>query len=281
MLQVDQRYYNQAGRFFSPDPGGVRTADRSNPGSWNRYAYVNGDPVNLWDPSGTQACPAGDYCVIYNDDGAKDGAGGGGSAGAGGGGDCMEVVHDGPGGGSGDLGEVPDPGPTNQQILASAERLAMKWLANEDCKGLFGSFGSGFDPTSVMNSLASFGSYTSGTGSKIRLFSGDFQMTIFEGLTLPNVSWPLQGDALYFAVGADIFVNTGAISVFGGNAQAATTDYAEALIEELGHAYNLTPGSGGSQTVYDGWLAPSHQLGGVTMSASNYNSALVSQKCNK
>jgi RHS repeat-associated protein len=53
---ADQRYYNQAGRFFSPDPGGIATADSSNPGSWNRYSYASGDPVNRHDPHGTEDC---------------------------------------------------------------------------------------------------------------------------------------------------------------------------------------------------------------------------------
>jgi RHS repeat-associated protein len=50
------RYYsNNTGRFFTPDFTGGKSADVSNPASWNRYAYVNGDPVNLRDPSGRYA----------------------------------------------------------------------------------------------------------------------------------------------------------------------------------------------------------------------------------
>jgi RHS repeat-associated protein len=50
---ADQRYYNAGmGRFWSPDPGGIRTADPTDPGSWNRYAYTEGDPVNFGDPTG-------------------------------------------------------------------------------------------------------------------------------------------------------------------------------------------------------------------------------------
>lgn len=53
---ADQRYYNSmAGRFLTPDPGGIRTADPRNPTSWNRYAYVNGDPVNFSDRQGLMA----------------------------------------------------------------------------------------------------------------------------------------------------------------------------------------------------------------------------------
>ena len=53
---------------MTPDPGGIRTADPKNPGSWNRYAYVNGDPVNFNDPHGAFACPvgAGEYVEWVN-----------------------------------------------------------------------------------------------------------------------------------------------------------------------------------------------------------------------
>jgi hypothetical protein len=34
----------------------MKTADSGNPSSWNRYAYVGGDPVNLNDPTGMIAC---------------------------------------------------------------------------------------------------------------------------------------------------------------------------------------------------------------------------------
>jgi len=46
-----QRYYNAGmGRYWSPDPTGGSTA---NPASINKYVYVQGDPVNFSDPSGT------------------------------------------------------------------------------------------------------------------------------------------------------------------------------------------------------------------------------------
>ena len=49
---ADQRYYsNQFGRFTSPDPYKA-SAGPSDPGSWNRYSYVQGDPVNHTDRSG-------------------------------------------------------------------------------------------------------------------------------------------------------------------------------------------------------------------------------------
>jgi RHS repeat-associated protein len=57
---ADQRYYASAyGRFNTPDPyqatdnGGI---DANTPESWNRYAYVLGDPVNYLDPMGLFGC---------------------------------------------------------------------------------------------------------------------------------------------------------------------------------------------------------------------------------
>jgi RHS repeat-associated protein len=45
------RYYsNTLARFLSADPS-VSNAP-TDPGQWNKYAYVGGDPVNLYDPSG-------------------------------------------------------------------------------------------------------------------------------------------------------------------------------------------------------------------------------------
>jgi RHS repeat-associated protein len=54
---AEQRYYNNGtGRFWSVDPGGMGTADPSDPTSLNRYAYVGGDPVNYRDPNGLFRC---------------------------------------------------------------------------------------------------------------------------------------------------------------------------------------------------------------------------------
>lgn len=47
------RYYSATtGRFYSPDLGAVATADPTDPGRWNRYAYMQGGPVNLTDRPG-------------------------------------------------------------------------------------------------------------------------------------------------------------------------------------------------------------------------------------
>jgi RHS repeat-associated protein len=49
---ADQRYYqSQYGRFMTADPYKA-SAGAASPGSWNRYAYVEGDPVNFHDQRG-------------------------------------------------------------------------------------------------------------------------------------------------------------------------------------------------------------------------------------
>ena len=51
--ELVHRYYAVGtGRFNTPDPGGVKTAKRLRPLSWNRYSYVLGDPINLTDRHG-------------------------------------------------------------------------------------------------------------------------------------------------------------------------------------------------------------------------------------
>ena len=48
---VNRYYGNQWGRFMSPDPYQASGGPKD-PGSWNRYSYVQGDPVNYADPAG-------------------------------------------------------------------------------------------------------------------------------------------------------------------------------------------------------------------------------------
>jgi len=61
--RVDQRYYASAyGRFNAVDRL-ASSADPKTPQSWNRYAYVQGDPVNGNDPTGQMeyvSCGFGD-----------------------------------------------------------------------------------------------------------------------------------------------------------------------------------------------------------------------------
>jgi RHS repeat-associated protein len=100
---AEQRYYNaNMGAFWSPDPGGIKTANPKNPSSWNRYAYTKGNPIGRFDPHGLWECDPDDDDGCCDDDVCCDedpddpecqqpgggGEGGGGSGGGGGGGGC-------------------------------------------------------------------------------------------------------------------------------------------------------------------------------------------------
>jgi RHS repeat-associated protein len=63
---ANNRYYSNAyGRFMTPDPS-WRSVDLKNPQTWNRYAYVIGDPANSNDPSGLDSFDDGDDGVCPN-----------------------------------------------------------------------------------------------------------------------------------------------------------------------------------------------------------------------
>jgi RHS repeat-associated protein len=64
---ANNRYYSNAyGRFMTPDPS-WRSVNLKNPQTWNRYAYVVGDPVNSNDPSGLDGFDDGDGDVCDYD----------------------------------------------------------------------------------------------------------------------------------------------------------------------------------------------------------------------
>lgn len=54
---AQNRYYSSTlGRFITPDPY-EKSAHPTNPNSWNRYAFVNNDPINRVDPNGLNDTP--------------------------------------------------------------------------------------------------------------------------------------------------------------------------------------------------------------------------------
>lgn len=60
-----REYHPTQGRWTSPDPAGMAVVDPMNPQTWNRYAYVGGNPLALVDPSGLRDCePSDDACVV-------------------------------------------------------------------------------------------------------------------------------------------------------------------------------------------------------------------------
>ena len=63
---MHRRYNRWHMRFDQPDPYGG-SYDMTNPQSFNRYSYVQNDPVNFVDPSGLEPeqCGPGDMCYIF------------------------------------------------------------------------------------------------------------------------------------------------------------------------------------------------------------------------
>jgi RHS repeat-associated protein len=60
-LENPLRVYDAgSGRFNRPDPLGLGAVKLGDPGSWNRFAYVQGDPVNYADPLGLDRGSADD-----------------------------------------------------------------------------------------------------------------------------------------------------------------------------------------------------------------------------
>jgi len=58
---ADQRYYSSlSGRFWTPDPSGLKPVDRGNPGTWNAYVYALGNPLYYIDPTGLHTYYDGD-----------------------------------------------------------------------------------------------------------------------------------------------------------------------------------------------------------------------------
>lgn len=66
---ADQRFYASSyGRFNTPDPykSGSGSGTPSDPASWNKYAYVEGDPINEFDPTGEfMLAPQPDWGILW------------------------------------------------------------------------------------------------------------------------------------------------------------------------------------------------------------------------
>ncbi len=81
---ADQRYYASTyGRFSTPDPYKA-SGGPNDPGSWNRYSYVEGDPINSNDRQGLAA----NICLSIGDDYDPDGFDAG----------CVDLLAGGPNG---------------------------------------------------------------------------------------------------------------------------------------------------------------------------------------
>jgi len=262
-----QRYYsNFTGRFFSPDRA-VGTS-LSNPGSWNRYAYVNGDPVNASDPSGMfmQAPPPGAPDIGYCDANPDDP-------------DCIQAGYflwGGGGGGYQPLAGEPDPvgggggGPAVSDAVMSMELKgaladAQKMLAQTDCASLFGlpgPAGISPDPSVVLEMIANF--FTYGAISPSAPGTVTSATTVGQGSAIIDI-----GNSATMTVSASVVITLNNTSNGASFVSGSGYDQAVTLLHELGHAYWDLFGPGTSQIAPDGDSA----------TASQNNTNLVKANC--
>jgi RHS repeat-associated protein len=282
---ADQRYYAVgAGRFGTPDRS--KGAHRGAPSTWNKYLYVVGDPINFYDPRGREVwnpsyCPPEDENCAEQPGGGGSGAGGGSGQGGSGGDDPEPDPGDDPCGGEGgaqfapcSAPEPPPPAPpppppgcSNWGCMPAALAQAREWLKQPECAALFGTSGTrmaGFDPTAVLNSVYTPGGGPWGAGTFAYIPYPAAAITVPVALTVPGPT------PIVYGVTALVAINE--LNVPGTNAwnQGDTFNNALLLLHELGHVYNILPGSGGSQIQWD--------FGGIG-GISTDNDNLVIQKC--
>ena len=231
-----QRYYAYqagapTGRFRSPDPGGLGTADPSDPQSWNRYAYVGGDPINFNDPTGrSRLSVAGTgglfigeslICsVLYGVEGVGGGPFGG----------PVDANSGSPGGGGGGI-------PADLKLNKQAQGLLDSRLANfgtSHCNEVFSSVIDGYHTTDIQNAADSKNGYnvnfynpTSDGGYTQGQVTGNGSDTKLSGsVTTSDVSVTVNGNvASAIVLNGDFFLNSNA------------TFQENVLLHELLHAY--------------------------------------------
>jgi RHS repeat-associated protein len=248
---ADQRFYASTyGRFTSPDPykasGGAK-----DPGSWNRYAYAGGDPINYNDPRGLVKCKAiGSYTtrpdpndalkeVIYTELQCTS-AGGtitffGGWVELAGTREQLEKDAEAAYGKLLDLQE-------QSLTLGFAGSTALAALTNPQCSGLF----QGGDPSRVLQSLLDGGAM-----GKIQF--GDLGPPRGGFVTAASTSGVLgrsaQGTSIF--TGANITINSNSAAPWlggypGGFGVSDNVHRAITLIHELGHVFHTVTGLGNS-----------------------------------
>jgi len=267
---ADQRYYGYGstspfystpGRFLSPDPGGISTANPKNPMSWNRYAYANSDPINFNDPSGQIVVYVGTTCSgVYDSGNDMQYVGM----------DCEPVytnvgtggpTSDGGGGGGGGGSDVPPATPVNDATMLNewmqGLRKASQILnSNPDCADLFGGGGPYPDP-----------------GTMLAQISNSFQFAPISSPANTVTSATTSGNGPVGYGSGTVF--TSVTIVVNNTTQGASfvsgslNDWTTTILHELGHA------------IYDLYGTPADQIvpdSGNT-AQSEANTALIKQKC--
>jgi RHS repeat-associated protein len=242
------RYYSSVwGRFLSPDPY-VNSAGPGDPGSWNRYSYTRGDPVNRLDPGGLDDCPPGYVCVSGNDGDSGYGAGGAGGGGLIGcsdtnpfekvsGGNCNVPSKGGSGNPIGVFYAV------DAHVLATLARRFAQALLSEnfsaDCAGDIAALGitpeqwaGALDNVSVLNGIGSQASLASALtdGSAAQQIAQSKGMTVGQTF-LAGSSGSLQV-AMASVNGPQVWINP--LLVNPGNAPANSGLIAHETLHNLG-----------------------------------------------
>jgi RHS repeat-associated protein len=236
---AQQRYYNSSvGAFWTPDPGGIKTARSSDPTSWNRYAYVSGDPANHSDPTGMEqdlcgpdwqsdpslegpCCDPGDQLLGAPIDPACYTGGGDGAAPAA-------------------SSAAADPSCSDWGCMPAALARAIQALSSQSCMDLFGNAttrAGAFNPVTVLESL-----FSSPAG-------GSFGSTSFQN---KGPTWGVAKTSPVitkspFNLGKKVNVTINSYTGTNGTYwnDGNTNENASTLLHELGHVFNFLRGSGG------------------------------------
>jgi RHS repeat-associated protein len=268
---ADQRFYASTyGRFNTPDPykGGAKGASNpKNPGSWNRYSYVKGDPINRRDPNGTCDEPTATSVTVCDTFSLLD----------------LQPVLSWPGDGYFSGSEVSSQvaGAINNAVgqaqaaalaglitweLAQAVQLDEQVLDNNPlCDSVIGTGigadGTVYSPSTVLQDIYSKTAF--GVFVPTDILNGDNAQAIYPG------NYTLFG---YTGNVVQIDINDLPGSTFNPTAQTpifgtAAITQAVTILHELGHAMNYLFGVG--QIAPDGGNNP----------LSNANTQLIQQKC--
>jgi RHS repeat-associated protein len=243
---AQQRYYaSTIGRFTTADPYQA-SGGPADPQSWNRYPYVQNDPVNYYDPEGLFQCPAGSSgCFIWNpirqsSGGVRIGGGAHGDAGY-----FPLDLGDGDGGDGGDGDWTPPPQKFVFENVADADQFIRNAIAEIFA---FLTYASGGDCANWLQEGLG-GSQYKDQGSMDALLNvlpnvvGSAKISGTQGSTsLAVVTSDVQGKVMFFNTELGFYKSTGSF-VSGDrydklikNIQPATGAAQEfLLIHELGH----------------------------------------------